>query len=67
MTGWWRNAGSAFQVGSSAGFFATFPSRQDLTVQHLAGVLKPTTTGGLVRVDPVQLDGLSFHYAEILS
>jgi hypothetical protein len=64
VTPWWLNGSSAFTVGSSAGFFATFPATPTFTVQHLAGVLKPTSAQALVRVDPVQLDGLSFHYAE---
>ena len=64
VTGWWRNSNSAFKVGSSAGFFANFPVVQSSTVQHLAGVLKPTSDLGLVRVDPIQLDGLSFYYAD---
>ena len=64
VTGWWRNGSSAFKVSSSAGFFASFPTSQNFTVQHLAGVLKPTSALALVQVEPVQLDGLSFHFAD---
>lgn len=65
VTGWWRNVGSAFKVGSSAGFYANFPTYQNYQVQHLYGVLRPTADTALVRLEPIQLDGLSFYYADL--
>jgi hypothetical protein len=67
VTGWWRNSNSAFMVASDVGFKANFPVMQTFTVQHLAGVFKPNSTTALVRVEPIQLDGLNFHYADFLS
>jgi hypothetical protein len=65
VSGWWRNASSAFKVGSSAGFYANFPAYQTYQVQYLYGVLHPTDNMALVRLEPIQLDGLSFYHAEL--
>jgi hypothetical protein len=64
VSGWKRNSSSAFKVASSAGFYANFPVSSG-QVQYLYGVLKPTSTLALVRVDPIELDALSFYSVEL--
>jgi hypothetical protein len=65
VTGWWRNTSSAFKVSSSAGFYANFPTSQNSSVQHLYGVLRPTSNLALVRLEPIELTGLSFYHTEL--
>jgi hypothetical protein len=65
VSGWKLNSSSAFKVGSSAGFYANFPVSQTGQVQYLYGVLTPTSNLALVRLDPIQLDALSFYNVEL--
>ena len=64
VSGWRRNSNSAFKVSSSAGFYANFPVSSG-QVQYLHGVLEPTSSLALVRVEPIQLDELSFYEVEL--
>ncbi|MGH3916778.1 MAG: hypothetical protein ACRDTC_25705, partial [Pseudonocardiaceae bacterium] len=65
VSGWWRNASSAFKVSSSAGFYANFPISQPHQVRNLYGILRPTADLALVRLEPIQLEALSFYHAEL--
>jgi hypothetical protein len=65
VSGWKLNSSSAFKVSSSAGFFANFPVSSTGDVQYLYGVLEATSNMALVRVEPIQLDALSFYNVEL--
>lgn len=65
VSGWRRDNTSAFKVGSSAGFYANFPVSQTGQVQYLYGVLKPTSDLALVRLEPINMDMLSFYEVEV--
>ncbi|WP_167137276.1 hypothetical protein [Diaminobutyricimonas sp. TR449] len=56
--------GAAFHVGTSAGFWADFPV-SGYRKQHLLGVLRPTESRALVRVDPINLESVSFFSAVV--
>ncbi len=65
VSGWKKDSTSAFKVGSSAGFHASFPVSQTGQMQYLYGLLKPTGDLALVRLDPVKLETLSFYNVEL--
>ena len=65
VSGWKKDGTSAFKVGSSAGFHASFPVSQTGQVQYLYGLLKPAGNLALVRLDPVKLETLSFYSVEL--
>jgi hypothetical protein len=65
VSGWKVNSSSAFKVGSSGGFYANFPVSPSGQVQYLYGILKPTSNLALVRLEPIQLDALSFYNVEL--
>jgi hypothetical protein len=60
-----RGSGSAFMVRSSAGFFANYPVPGGGRTQHLLGVLEPSRPEALVLVDPVDLELVNFHRAQV--
>lgn len=65
VTGAWRSGSSAFKVGSSANFWANYPVPSSYQAQHLMGVLQPNDAAALVRIEPVDLNSVSFHQAKI--
>jgi hypothetical protein len=65
VSGWRLNSSAAFKVSSSGGFYANFPVSPTGQVQYLYGVLKPTSDLALVRLEPTQLDALSFYSVEL--
>lgn len=65
IAGGWRSANSAFKVGTSMGFHANFGVPSGYPTQHLLGVLQPTSSLGLVRLEPIDLDSWSFHNIRI--
>jgi hypothetical protein len=64
LSGTVRGSGAAFQVGSSAHFWADYPV-VGFKKQHLLGVLQPTESRVLVRIEPRNLDSMSFYSAVV--